>query len=402
MSTLSRVLVSTDIGGTDPDDFQSMVHLLLYADALDIEGLLSSPYGDGRVDDILAVIDAYETDYGALSTHARYPAPDALRALVKQGALEVAPDAGFADPTEGSEWIVACARRDDPRPLNVLVWGGIDDVAQALHDAPDIASKIVVHYIGGPNKTWGVDAYDYVENHHRDVTLIESNNTYRGFFVGADDDDLSPTRFSAEHAAGRGALGEFFAKQLPTVKMGDTPTVTWVLHGPQRPDQPSWGGRYVPVWDARKSRIAHPATPADVVEAFGVVEILAPKPPDWGEGHHAELLFDARTQGPFPQGIDEGEHLRFRLSPRDIRPMDYEIRSSHPALDGQRGSFTAARPVERWTAPSSAYRDWWCDDLSPELAIDGWPGAATIAAWRPDFMRDFADRLTRTSPRSSQ
>ena len=27
-----RVLVSTDIGGTDPDDFQSMVHLLVYAD----------------------------------------------------------------------------------------------------------------------------------------------------------------------------------------------------------------------------------------------------------------------------------------------------------------------------------------------------------------------------------
>ena len=34
-----RVLVSTDIGGTDPDDFQSMVHLLLYADVLDLEGL---------------------------------------------------------------------------------------------------------------------------------------------------------------------------------------------------------------------------------------------------------------------------------------------------------------------------------------------------------------------------
>jgi hypothetical protein len=27
-----RVIVSTDIGGTDPDDFQSMVHFLLYAD----------------------------------------------------------------------------------------------------------------------------------------------------------------------------------------------------------------------------------------------------------------------------------------------------------------------------------------------------------------------------------
>ena len=43
-----RVVVSTDIGGTDPDDFQSMVHLLLCADDLDLEGLISSPYGPGR------------------------------------------------------------------------------------------------------------------------------------------------------------------------------------------------------------------------------------------------------------------------------------------------------------------------------------------------------------------
>lgn len=51
-----RVIISTDIGGTDPDDFQSMVHLLLYADVLDIEGLLSSPYGQGRKEQILQVI----------------------------------------------------------------------------------------------------------------------------------------------------------------------------------------------------------------------------------------------------------------------------------------------------------------------------------------------------------
>ena len=43
-----RVIVSTDIGGTDPDDFQSMVHFLLYADMFDVEGLISSPYGPGR------------------------------------------------------------------------------------------------------------------------------------------------------------------------------------------------------------------------------------------------------------------------------------------------------------------------------------------------------------------
>ena len=38
-----RVIVYTDIGGSDPDDFQSMVHYLLYSDLFDTEGLISSP-----------------------------------------------------------------------------------------------------------------------------------------------------------------------------------------------------------------------------------------------------------------------------------------------------------------------------------------------------------------------
>lgn len=35
-----RVLVSTVVGGTDPDDIQSMVHLLVYADCFDLEWCL--------------------------------------------------------------------------------------------------------------------------------------------------------------------------------------------------------------------------------------------------------------------------------------------------------------------------------------------------------------------------
>ena len=102
-----RVLVSTDIGGTDPDDTQSMVHLLLYADVFDLEGLVSSPYGPGRKHHILEAIDQYERDYSNLRRHsARYPTPDALRAMTKQGELEVAPYAGVRQPTEGSRWII--------------------------------------------------------------------------------------------------------------------------------------------------------------------------------------------------------------------------------------------------------------------------------------------------------
>lgn len=182
-----RVIVSSDIGGSDPDDFQSMVHLLLYADRLDLEGLISSPWGAGRTSDIRKVIDLYSRDFANLKTWSPlYPTPAALHDLVKQGETETAPYQGHRRPTEGSNWIIARARRPDPRPLHVLVWGGIEDLAQALHDAPDITPKLRVFFIGGPNKKWSVDAYQYVTQHHPKLWLIESNDTYRGWFTGGD------------------------------------------------------------------------------------------------------------------------------------------------------------------------------------------------------------------------
>src|SRR5436190_895129 len=118
-----RVIVSTDIGGTDYDDFQSMVHLFVYADRFDIEGIISSPYGAGRKEHILKVIDAYERDYRNLKTYSeKYPTPERLRTISKQGAIDSAGLRGFANPNDGSDWIIQCVQRDDPRPLWILVW----------------------------------------------------------------------------------------------------------------------------------------------------------------------------------------------------------------------------------------------------------------------------------------
>jgi hypothetical protein len=226
--TRPRVLVSTDIGGTDPDDLQSMVHLLVYGDAFDLEGLISSPYGPGRKKHILQVIDHYERDHASLRTHSnKYPTPDALRSMTKQGAIEGLGFEGFGSPTEGSECIGRGARRDDPRPLWVLVWGGIDDLAQALHDAPDILPKLSVYFIGGPNKKWSVDAYHYVATRHKRLWIIEANATYRGWFVGGHQaGEWSNREFVAAHVSDCGSLGGFFATLLDgTMKMGDTPSV---------------------------------------------------------------------------------------------------------------------------------------------------------------------------------
>src|ERR1700679_648699 len=88
-----RILISTDIGGTDADDNQSMAHFLMYSNLFQTEGLISSPsYGHGTKQNILTMIDLYEKDLPRLKKHINnYPSPDALRAVCKQGKQGAAP-----------------------------------------------------------------------------------------------------------------------------------------------------------------------------------------------------------------------------------------------------------------------------------------------------------------------
>jgi hypothetical protein len=393
-----RVIVSTDIGGTDPDDFQSMVHLLLYADVLDVEGLVSSPYGPGRKEHILQVLDLYARDFANLKTHsARYPSPDALRSVAKQGAIESPGAAGFGKPTEGSEWIVSCARRAEKRPLYVLVWGGIEDLAQALHDAPDILPKLRVYFIGGPNKMWSVDAYNYIEQNHPALWIVEANATYRGWFVGGNQSGAwGNTPFVAAHVAGRGALGDFFATLLKgTIKMGDSPSLGFLLRGsPENPSQPGWGGRFARIWDDRKTVFTRLTTEADQAEVFGVVEFALPLPSGMGRNHRASVVFDGRIQ---VGTVNDGHALRFRFSPRDAKVWSYRIGSDFAALEGKSGAFTAVSPpAARTNRRSNAHPNWWIDDPDPGMAEGVHPGAKSVNRWREEFLGDFAARMLRS------
>jgi hypothetical protein len=399
-----RVIVSTDIGGTDPDDLQSMVHFLLYADAFDVEGLVSSPYGAGRREHILQVIDRYAADYPNLKTHSDpYPSPEALGRITKQGALDAAPGTGVGRPTDGSNWIVRCARRSDPRPLWVLVWGGIDDLAQALHDAPDILPKLRVYFIGGPNKMWSVDAYNYIEQHHPNLWMIEANATYRGWFTGGNQTgEWGNSAFVASHVAGHGALGSFFASLLAgTLKMGDSPSVGYLLHGtPEDPSQPGWGGTFVRVWDGRKTIFDRQTTTADEAEAFGVVEFALPVPAGMSRKNSARMMFDGRIPA---IATNDGRLLRFRFSPRDAKVWPYVIRSDFAGLDGRSGSFTAVPPpAERTRRASAVHPNWWIDDLDPAAAEGIHPGAKSVSRWREAFLRDFAARLLRCKAPASR
>lgn len=392
-----RVIVSTDIGGTDPDDVQSMVHLLVYADRFDLEGLIASPFGPGRRHHILEVIDRYATDYPNLRTYSdRYPSADQLRRLTRQGAIETATAPGVSRATDGSDWIVRAARRPDPRPLWVLVWGGIDDLAQALHDAPDILPTLRVYFIGGPNKMWSVEAYHYIAQRHPTLWMIEANATYRGWFTGGNQaGDWGNAGFVPAHVAGRGALGELFAGQLTgVIKMGDSPSVGYLLHGaPDDPSQPGWGGRFVRVWDGRTTTFDRLTTESDQAEVFGVVEFALPLPEGVARAPSARMIVDGRIPA---VGTRDGRVMRFRFSPRDAKVWSYVIHSDVPELDGVSGRFTAVPPPPARTGrASSTHVNWWTDDPAADAAEGVHPGARHVSRWREAFLADFSRRMTR-------
>lgn len=244
-----RVIVSTDIGGSDPDDFQSMVHYLVYADRFDTEGLVSSPPQAGRAEHIFEALDAYEQDYPNLrSWSPDYPSPQALRAIVRQGAIDPqSDDIPSGTISDGAKRIIERAHADDPRPLWVLVWGSITDVAQAVHKDPAIKERLRIYFIGSWNTSQDPKARNYLYQNHPDLWWIECDTTFRGMYMGGEQSgDLGNHSFPAEHVKDHGRLGALFMDKKADIKMGDTPSVLYLLHGdPDCPETESWGGAFV-------------------------------------------------------------------------------------------------------------------------------------------------------------
>jgi len=400
VSARQRVIVSSDIGGTDFDDFQSFVHLLVHADDFDLEGLVASPYGPARerVQNIHKLVDIYARDYPNLkSQSALYSTPEYLHSIAKQGGADAADLRGWGKATEGSNWIIQCAHRDAPRPLWLLVWGGIDDLAQALHDDPAIKARLRVYYIGGPNKKWSVCAYDYITREHPDLWIIENNSTYRGWFTGGNQTgDFENTAFVQSHIQGRGALGDYFATIAPKIKMGDTPSLVYLLGAnPADPSKDSWGGRFVRAWDRPRTVFKQPPDSEDVVETYSVVEFHY-KPSgscDPGVTPTASLVVDKQE---FPGFIQADGAWIFIFSPKETKTWVYVIKSNLPGLNGKTGSFTSLNPdPERAAHPSSRYPDWWTDTPEQACADDRYQGLKTISIHREEFLGDFAARMER-------
>lgn len=394
-----RVLVSTDIGGTDPDDNQSVTHLLMYTDCFDLEGIVSSPsYGSGNKEEILRMIDLYEKDLPKLSRHvAGLMSPDALRAITKQGRKGAAPYCGYTTATEGSEWIVECARRESDRPLWISVWGGLDDVAQALHDAPDIADKIRVHWIGGPNKKWSTNSYAYIIENFPNLYMIEDNAAYRGFIADNKNNDEFNTGFYDAYLKGAGVLGADFINYYKGIpKMGDTPALLYVMDGnPEDPTGESWGGSFEKITRSARPVFHRPTTAADTVPIYSIIElhVMGPQRNDIAPD---SVCFKMEIRNQIWDGfyLGGGDYV-VRHSTYYTGTLPYKITSHIPGFPEYEAAITIENiwPGREYPSDYKVGDNWYSDKSAPEFFWRNLQGAATVFKWRNDAMKDWSQRL---------
>lgn len=240
------VIISTDIGGDDPDDHQSLVHFLLYADRFEVLGIISSPPGKGRLSDIEEVLDAYEKDFQKLRASGfDYPEPKQLRKVSSQGETEKQTTETPGRLSSGAESMVRQIL-DYGKPVYVLIWGSITDLAQAIHFHPEIKPLIRVYSIGSWNTQQDQKARDYLWTNHPDFWWIENNTTFRGMYMGGiQGSPWGNLSFVETFVKDFGAMGALFYEKKPDIKMGDTPSVFYLLSGdPANPEGESWGGSF--------------------------------------------------------------------------------------------------------------------------------------------------------------
>jgi len=184
-----RVLVLTDISN-EPDDEESLVRFLVYANEFDVEGLVATTSTwlrtKTREDLIRRDIAAYAEVRTNLLKHAPgFPPAEQLLAVTKTGQTGYGMQfVGPEKSTAGSQLIIDAADKTDPRPIWVAVWSGANTLAQALTDvraarSPEelkrFVAKLRVYAISDQD-----DAGAWIRKEFPDLFYIVSPSTQDG------------------------------------------------------------------------------------------------------------------------------------------------------------------------------------------------------------------------------
>ena len=279
-----RLVVMTDIGPAEvePDDNESAVRLMAYADRFEIEGIITTvgwncdPYPAGWADYLYRVIDGYETD--VLNLMKRSGQVGFLSSEEEQGCQELGywPSAGYIrsravmgspragigvigedNDTAGSDLLIRLADEDDDRPIYLCAWGSANTFAQAVwrvkqERTPDelraFLHKFRLYTITDQDMVWAMRMDRAYSSHQwlrrefpEDLMLVWDESAW------LNQNELGKNNWELyrEHIQGHGEMGKVYPDYLWGVE-GDTPSFLNAmpngLNSPDDPAQAGWGG----------------------------------------------------------------------------------------------------------------------------------------------------------------
>lgn len=279
-----RLVVCTDIAPAhiEPDDMESVIHLLAYADCFEIEALITSvgwncdPYPTEWHQYLTRAIEAYRKD--VINLRARsgqkdflpleienakqqmgyWPSADYLSQRAMMGSINGGIKAiGNDNDSPGSEMLIQLADEDDPRPIYVAAWGGANTLAQAIWRVKQSRSEEETKKFINKFRIYTITDQD-MDYNHRMNRAYSSHMWLRKEFANElqfvwdegtwqEQCELGKRAWQQhkERIQGHGAMGS----EYPTYKWGvegDTPSFLYLipngLNDPEDPKQAGWAG----------------------------------------------------------------------------------------------------------------------------------------------------------------
>ncbi len=256
-----RIIIETDAGG-DPDDEQSLVRFLLYANEWDIEGIIANrpkahdkenlnPERTG-LGIVQRLVKAYGECYPNLVKHdPRYPKPELL---LKRTV------AGYEDRDDGVKLILAAVDANDPRPVWFCNWGtdkgsapsslkrALDRVHKERGEKSYAAFKDRLRLSSddqfGEHMTREPPFKLWVDTFRPELDKKRWYHRFSALTATADGFDLK-----RDVLTGHGPLGALYPTNTTHAqKEGDTMSFLYLaptgMNDPEQPTWGSWAGRY--------------------------------------------------------------------------------------------------------------------------------------------------------------
>ncbi|KAF5009116.1 hypothetical protein FDECE_4668 [Fusarium decemcellulare] len=261
-----RVFILSDIEN-EPDDQESLVRYLLYANEFDTRGIcaVTSAWLPTRTapESMTHIIETYGRVVDNLNKHvhpdAQYPTGQHLRQLVSSGAQVYGKEALDLPLSDGARNLVY-ELEDSTDLLWVISWGGTNVIAEALQHIQRTKSPKVEAELHSRLRVYTIsdqdDTGEWIRNTFPRVFYICSIHGFGAFDMSAwqgishpiSRGDLSKVSIEwLQLHIQKGPLGAAYPTPMHIME-GDTPTFLYLIQNglscPESPSFGSWGGRY--------------------------------------------------------------------------------------------------------------------------------------------------------------